>query len=204
MKAVTDTYNRTYRVRGSKFIGFLFPAVTTDSFENQLTDVVRLYPTATHHCYAWRIGIVNTEDFTQDDGEPSGTAGLPILNKLKSAELVNSGLIVARYFGGTKLGKSGLTEAYGYTAELCIDDADLKSILQTRIFRIRYSYDKQNLIDIWKNNYKLIEKEADYMEEVTITFACPIEFSKDFLHDLQNSKHLLTFFNELGNGFELI
>jgi putative IMPACT (imprinted ancient) family translation regulator len=143
------------------------------------------------------------EEFAQDDGEPPGTAGQPILNQLKSAGLSNSGLIVVRYYGGTNLGKGGLIDAYGHTAGLCITKAPLKTVRATKLYKVQYTYNQQNLIEKWKNDYQLIEKEAEYLEKVTLILACPVEPSSNFLNSLQNSSHLITFFEELGNGFEL-
>src|SRR5699024_755346 len=95
---------------------------------------------ATHHCYGWRISPNNIEEFAQDDGEPGGTAGLPILNQLKSFNVVNGACVVVRYFGGTKLGKAGLIQAYGHTAELCLKQAELSNLVATQNFRIIYPY----------------------------------------------------------------
>jgi uncharacterized YigZ family protein len=190
-------------VKGSKFIGFLFPCSSAGQFDEVLKDVVSAHPTATHHCYAWRIGLEPIEEFAQDDGEPPGTAGQPILNQLKSAGLSNSGLIVVRYYGGTNLGKGGLIDAYGHTADLCIAKASLKTVRATKLYKVQYTYNQQNLIEKWKNDYQLIEKEAEYLEKVTLILACPVETSSNFLNSLQNSLHLITFFEELGNGFEL-
>ncbi len=203
LKTVTAIYSDSFRVKGSKFIGSLFPATSASQFDDVLNDVVSAHPTATHHCYAWRIGLDSIEEFAQDDGEPPGTAGQPILNQLKSAGLVNSGLIVVRYYGGTNLGKGGLIDAYGHTAELCIANASLKTVIATQLYKVRYTYNQQNLIEKWKNQYQLIEKESEYLENVTLILACPTETSANFLNDLQNSNHLITFFEELGNGFEL-
>ncbi|MDZ7681438.1 MAG: YigZ family protein [Fodinibius sp.] len=81
MKTVQQHYQSSFREKGSKFIGFLLPTSSKEDFENKLADIQSEYPDATHHCYAWRIDPTKIEEFTQDDGEPSGTAGLPILNK---------------------------------------------------------------------------------------------------------------------------
>ena len=104
-----------YQDRGSRFIGILFPCDNHDSFEEKLINIREEYLDATHHCYASRIGIEPFDELAGDAGEPSGTAGLPILNRLRSYEVTNSGLVVIRYYGGTKLGKPGLIQAYGTT-----------------------------------------------------------------------------------------
>jgi len=161
------------------------------------------HPSATHHCYAWRMGLVRHMESFQDDGEPSGTAGQPILNQMRSFNLINAGVIVVRYYGGTKLGKTGLIEAYGYSTELVIKSSRLKTLYPTDIFEIRYSYEYQNLIEIWKNRYNLIEKNAEYLEDVTVTFACPSGNSDSFRRQMHQNAHILTSFEESGPSFEL-
>src|SRR5699024_7939360 len=128
LNIIKHTISDTYRDKGSKFIGYLFPIADKDAFDNQLQDIKSKYPDATHHCYAWRYNPAVVEEFAQDDGEPGGTAGLPILNQMKSFEVINAGLIVVRYFGGTKLGKPGLIEAYSHSAALCLSKAKTKPI----------------------------------------------------------------------------
>jgi uncharacterized YigZ family protein len=202
LKTVSGSVRQTYKIKGSKFIGSLFPSASISQFESIHRDVIEEHPTASHHCYAWRIGTQTIEEFTNDDGEPSGTAGLPILNEMKSAELVNTGLIVTRYFGGTKLGKSGLIEAYGHTANLCIRHGRLKAIFPTVQVTICYPYTQQNLIDTWKSHYNLTEKYAEYLENVSLTVACPLPKADEFLTALQNSGHLLSFTRKDGIVYE--
>jgi uncharacterized YigZ family protein len=204
LKTVSGSVSQTYRVKGSRFIGLLFRSSSISHFESILRDEKVEYPTASHHCFAWRIGTQSIEEYANDDGEPSGTAGLPILNQMKSADLVNTGLIVTRYFGGTKLGKSGLIEAYGHTANLCIRHARLKTIIPTVQVAIRYPYSQQNLIDTWKSHYNLIEKNAEYLEEVDLTVACPLSEAHEFLAALQNSDHLLSFTRKDGIVYETV
>ncbi len=160
-----------------------------EAFEDRLQKIKSKYPDATHHCYAWRINPHKIEEFAQDDGEPGGTAGLPILNKLKSSEAVNCACVVVRYFGGTKLGKSGLIEAYGHTAQLCLKQASLLMLIPTKNFKITYSYSEQNKIDQLKNSFDLKEIDAQYLENVTLRIACRTEQANDFLARLKQLEH---------------
>lgn len=201
MKTVTKQASDSYRDRGSKFIGYLFPAEDEEQFENSLDKVRSKYPDATHHCYAYRLYPNQPKEFAQDDGEPSGTAGLPILNQLKSAELINVGLIVVRYYGGTKLGKSGLINAYGYTAELCISKAVFGRIIPTKNLSIIYPYERQNEIERLKTTFDLIELDSEYLAEVTLTMACPIAKSTRLIEKLENLAHLDIRFEILGDDF---
>ena len=179
----------SFREKGSKFIGVLFPISSLQVFEKSLRDIASEYPDATHHCYAWRLNPDGIEEFAQDDGEPSGTAGLPILNRLKSYEVVNGACVVVRYYGGTKFGKSGLIEAYGRSAELCLQKATLQTIVATRNFKITYPYQKQSEIDRLKNSFDLKELNATYLEKVTLLVACRSEQADNFWERLQRMSH---------------
>lgn len=101
-----------FRDRGSKFIAYAFPIESTDDFKQRLNDIKKEHPKATHHCFAYRIGTDGNVFRVSDDGEPSGSAGRPILGQIDSKQLTNTLVIVVRYFGGTLLGVPGLINAY--------------------------------------------------------------------------------------------
>ena len=204
LRTVTTKIRSSFREKGSKFIGYLFPASSVDEFDKMLRQIKSEYPDATHHCYAWRINPNKIEEFAQDDGEPSGTAGLPILNQLKSFEVVNCGCVVVRYYGGTNLGKSGLIQAYGDAAKLCLEDASLATLIPTQNFRIQYPYSQQNQIDQLKNQFDLKEIEAEYLEQITLQIACRSEQATDFLHALERIQHNGIEIEELSAGFVTI
>lgn len=197
MKTVKKSIVASFREKGSKFIGHLFPAETESDFHQQLDELKSKYPDATHHCYGWRINPSQPKEFSSDDGEPSGTAGLPILNQLKSFDLVNAGIVVVRYYGGTKLGKSGLIEAYGMAAQQCLEKAALVSIKPVQLFEIKYPYPEENTINRLKNDYKLIVQASEYLEQVTLKVACPIATAEPFETELSGLEHLnITFMKQ--------
>ncbi|HEY8971071.1 MAG TPA: YigZ family protein, partial [Puia sp.] len=101
-----------FKDRGSKFIGYAIPVSSVDEFKEKLNEVKKLHPKATHHCFAYRLGLDGNVFRVSDDGEPSGSAGRPILGQIDSKELVNVLVVVVRYFGGTLLGVPGLINAY--------------------------------------------------------------------------------------------
>lgn len=190
MKTITKTYETSFRERGSKFIGFLFPVETEDDFQDQLDQLKSRYPDATHHCWAWRLNPAQPKEFSSDDGEPSGTAGLPILNQLKSFEAVNAGMVVVRYYGGTKLGKPGLIEAYGRSTQLCLESARLIDIRPVKIFEIRYSYSEENTLQKLINDFDLSVIESEYLENVRLHVACSIEKADECEQNLSGLGHL--------------
>lgn len=201
MKTTVRSVETSFREKGSKFIGLLFPSASVKAFEKELQKVKSQYADATHHCYAWRLHPHHLEEYAQDDGEPSGTAGLPILNKLKSFDAVNCGCIVIRYYGGTKLGKSGLIEAYGRATYLCLKKASLVAIIPTEKVEINYPYQLQNEIEQLKNSFDLKELEAEYAEHITLTLACRQEQADDFISRLQSLTHKGISINPRGSGF---
>ena len=135
-----------FKDRGSKFIALAFPVQNEDEAMERLKEVKKEYYDARHHCYAYRINPENEIYKSSDDGEPSGTAGKPILNQLLSKELFNIIVIVVRYFGGTKLGTSGLINAYKTAARESLSDADVTKVLITRTITLEYEYPLMNTV----------------------------------------------------------
>lgn len=150
------------------------------------------------------MGATNLEEFAQDDGEPSGTAGLPILNQLKSFKAVNCGCVVVRYYGGTNLGKPGLIKAYAGAAKQCLLKASFLKLIPTQNFRIIYNYSDQNEIDQLKNFFDLKEMEAEYLEDICLEVACRKEQSQALWNELQQREHLGITAEKLGEGFVTI
>lgn len=201
MFSIKKSFESSFRERGSKFLGYLFPATSENEISDQLDTLKSKYPDATHHCYGWRINPVQPKEYSTDDGEPSGSAGLPILNQLKSFEVVNAGIVVVRYYGGTKLGKSGLIEAYGLAARQCLEKATLISIRPVQLFEVQYPYSEENTIQKWKNDYNLNVQESEYLENITLKIACPKEIALKFERELTGMKHLNITFEKLGQHF---
>lgn len=201
MNTITQTYESNLRERGSKFMGYLFPVEMEDEFGKQLAQLKSKYPDATHHCYGWRINPAQPKEFSSDDGEPSGTAGLPILNQLKSFKVVNAGIVVVRYYGGTNLGRPGLIQAYGLAAQLCLGMADLIFIKPVQLFRIQYPYPEENTISKLINDFDLMVQESQYLEYITLKIACPKEKAVEFEKELSGLKHLGISFKKLEEHF---
>lgn len=109
-----------FKDRGSKFLGHAYPVSDNNQFKKILQELKKEHPKAVHHCFAYRLGITGDNFRSSDDGEPSGTAGKPILGQIDTKELTNIAVIVVRYFGGTLLGVPGLINAYKTTASLVL------------------------------------------------------------------------------------
>jgi len=109
-----------YKDRGSRFLAFAFPIQSVEEFKKQLKALKEEHPKAAHHCFAYRLGTEGINFRSGDDGEPSGSAGKPILGQIDSKSLTNIAVIVVRYFGGTLLGIPGLINAYKTVTSLCL------------------------------------------------------------------------------------
>ena len=163
----------------SRFIACLLPVQTEPDFQRALERVRERWPKATHYCYA-----VITEggryEKMSDDGEPSGTAGRPILDVLRGSGLINAALIVVRYFGGTLLGTGGLVRAYSDTAKEVLKTAERVSMTPAAELKVRLDYSYYNQFES-KCRAKLIgETEIQFLEQVEILLHVPLE-EKDAL-----------------------
>jgi len=111
-KTIATPGTADFRDRGSKFLAYAWPVSSAGEVKERLQAIKKEHPKAAHHCYAWRIGTDRTQHRANDDGEPSGSAGKPILGQIDSLGLINVLVVVVRYFGGTLLGVPGLINAY--------------------------------------------------------------------------------------------
>lgn len=143
-KTIDISAEGIYKEKGSKFIARIRHVESEDDCKEALVEIKKEFHDARHHCYAYRIDPENEQFRSNDDGEPSGTAGKPILNQLYSHELFNVMVIVVRYFGGTKLGTSGLINAYKTATQEAIASAKIKKRFVTRQLELNFKYPSMN------------------------------------------------------------
>ena len=129
-----------YKEKSSKFLTYAYPVHSEEEIRELLEVLYKRHYDATHHCYAWRMGPHGEQFRSNDDGEPSGTAGKPILGQLLSNSLTDCLIVVVRYFGGTKLGVSGLISAYKESAAAVIEEAEIIEKTVDRVFTIEFPY----------------------------------------------------------------
>lgn len=152
-KTVSTPSQAEYKDRGSRFLAYAFPIVTVDDFKKQVKALKEEHPKAAHHCFAYRIGTDGNNFRASDDGEPSGSAGKPILGQIDSKGLTNVVVVVVRYFGGTLLGVPGLINAYKTAASLALQLAPLveKPILVE--YELQFDYTQMNEVMIYVKRY---------------------------------------------------
>jgi len=150
---MTDSYitisvpgEAIYKEKGSKFLSFAFHIDDEDEADAIRKDFKKKYYDATHVVYAFRIGAEGEQFRAADDGEPSGSSGLPVLNTIKSKNITNVIVLVVRYFGGTKLGIPGLIDAYSQAAAMALDAAETEERFVTETINVSVPYSQMNYV----------------------------------------------------------
>ena len=164
MKSIQKEITNEIIINKSKFITILTNINDIDKVKEKLENIKKTYKDATHYCFAY---IINNHEKYSDNGEPSGTAGMPILNVLKQNNLTNILCIVIRYFGGIKLGAGGLIRAYSTSASEALNKANIVNLIKGYKIIIEFSYDNIKQIDYLLKN---IQIKKDYSNNITYTF----------------------------------
>lgn len=173
---VSDTYRSisapsqgSYKDNGSKFLAFAFPVETEAQIKEHITSLKKTYFDARHHCYAYRLGHTGEPWRANDDGEPSSSAGRPILGQLLSRELSDILVVVVRYFGGIKLGIPGLIRAYKESTADALDQAQLIEKIAGNHYRIVYPYEAMNSVMKVLKDMNLEPFDQDFNLECSLT-----------------------------------
>lgn len=157
-----------YKEKGSKFLAFAYPVKTEEDIKNHIEGLKKKFYDARHHCYAYMLGYEKDVFRANDDGEPSSTAGKPILGQILSADISDVLIVVVRYFGGKKLGASGLIYAYKTAAATAIENAKIvPCILQTDIV-VDCSFSEVEKVMRMVKNYELAVLNQEYTAEKVI------------------------------------
>lgn len=162
-KTVKKVGEGLYKEKGSKFLGFAFPCSSDEEAKNKLIDLRKEHHLAVHVCYAFRFGSNKKLYRASDDGEPSNSAGPPILGQIQSFDLTNVLVAVVRYYGGTNLGVGGLINAYRTAAKQALENAGIIEDEERIEIQISFSYEylPQVMKLIKSQNCKIIEQSID-------------------------------------------
>ncbi|RYY30772.1 MAG: YigZ family protein [Chitinophagaceae bacterium] len=181
-----------FKDRGSRFIANAFPIAGLDDFKKHLEDIRKVHSKATHHCFAYRIGADKNLFRVSDDGEPSGTAGKPILGQIDSKDLTNTLVIVTRYFGGSLLGVPGLINAYKMAASMALQIIPVIRKDIEVIYRLHFDYTRINDIMrvIKQRNARVISQELQLFPEMVVALPLKIsEITKNDWNDIQGLEY---------------
>lgn len=168
---ITSPSKGLYKEKGSKFIALAIPVMTEEEVKDQLAQLRKEYHDARHHCYAYVLGFDKSAHRYNDDGEPSGTAGRPIFGQLQSKDLTNILVVVIRYFGGTKLGVSGLITAYKSATRDALETADIISLTVNDVYGLSFEYPLMNEV------MRVIKDEELKIVDQDFQLRCKLSFS---------------------------
>lgn len=179
MYSIKNNIENTFIIKKSKFITKLYKINSVDEANDILNKLRDEYKDSTHICYSY---IVNSMEKCSDDGEPSGTAGLPMLNILKKNNLSNILAVVIRYFGGIKLGAGGLTRAYSNSVNDTLKLTNIIELICGYLIELEFNYDQVKLVDYILNDKNIISKEYKdniiykfYLNESKLSFVPELE-----------------------------
>lgn len=171
MNTIDNIYEEIYEINKSKFISIAYPVFDEDLCKKYLDELNKKYSDATHICFAYVLSSPKVEKCS-DNGEPSGTAGKPLLELLKKKKLSNVMIVVIRYFGGIKLGAGGLVRAYTNSGNLSLNKAKVIDVKEVNKYRVRLEYDSVNQFKnlVASNQGSIIN--IQYSERAIIEFIC--------------------------------
>ncbi|HJH60192.1 MAG TPA: YigZ family protein [Bacteroidetes bacterium] len=170
-KVITTVGEGLYKEKGSKFYAFCYPVITEEEVKTIMSDVKKKFFDARHHCYAFMIGPNKSCYRSSDDGEPSGTAGKPILNQILSKDVTNVLVVVVRYFGGVKLGVPGLINAYKTAAREALDNATVIEKTVDDVYSLEFDYPLMNEV------MRVLKEENLEQQNPKFEMRCYLEIS---------------------------
>lgn len=185
MKYVKSYATGEYEEKKSRFIGEVFPIRSVEEAEALIQQVRKKYYDARHHCYAYVLGDQYEIVKQSDDGEPSQTAGMPILNVLKGEEIHDALIVVTRYFGGTLLGTGGLVRSYTNGAKAALDAAEILTAVEGYAVQAEIPYTLVGKIKYIAENAGITEAGADYGAAVAMTWHVPADQLSGFQNQIQ-------------------
>ena len=179
-----------FKDRGSKFLAYAYPIKAVDDFKKILQVLKKEHPKAVHHCFAYRIGLDGNLFRVSDDGEPSGTAGKPILGQIDSKGITNCCIIVVRYFGGTLLGVPGLINAYKTAASLVLQVVPIVQKPVLKNFSLQFDYTQMNdvMIVLKQLQVEVVKQETQLF--CILQIAVPLNRVEELKYKLGNLRQI--------------
>lgn len=169
-KTIEKTSTGYFKDKGSKFYSYAYPIEAEEEVKDIIQQLKKEHHSARHHCYAWRLGTEEITTRANDDGEPSSTAGKPILGQLQSYDVTNILVVVVRYFGGTLLGVSGLINAYRNATIEALNNAEIVEKLIESSYELKFEYDLLNTVMYHIKQENLDITVTDFQETCRLIF----------------------------------
>lgn len=177
-----------FEIKKSRFICYLHKTFDEEDAKAFIQKVKKEHPNARHHCYAFIIGEHNEIQRSNDDGEPAGTAGVPMLECLMNHHMQDIVAVTVRYFGGIKLGAGGLIRAYTKSISHSISTASISKKQEMEKYKLQFSYDLLGKLDFYFRNHNIDVIDKSYDEMVSYTFLSKKDISQDIM-ELSNGKY---------------
>lgn len=174
-----------YKEKGSKFIALAYPIYTEEEVKELIAELRKQYYDARHHCYAYSLGADKGRFRANDDGEPNHSAGDPILGQIRSADLSNILIVVIRYFGGTKLGVSGLINAYKTAAADALAHASVVERHETVLLQAHYAYPQMNDVMVLVKAYNLPIRDQHFELNCCLTLEVRKKLQEEVIAKLE-------------------
>ena len=199
---ITSVYGRAeteYIVKKSRFIATLTEVRSEAEAAARIEELRKQYWDANHNCYAYQIGIDGALQKSSDDGEPSGTAGRPMLETLKKSGVTNTVVVVTRYFGGVKLGASGLIRAYSHAVTLGLQAADIADYKPYDIAGVTVAYSFVSTLERMAPSFDILVADRAFSDTVTFTLQIPQERTAAFKAALIDTTNGTAVFTDKGS-----
>ncbi|SHI48461.1 IMPACT family protein [Flavobacterium haoranii] len=176
-----------FKDKNSKFFGYAIPVTSEDEIKEHLAELKKQHFSARHWCYAFQIGTETKYHRANDDGEPNNSAGMPIYGQIQSFEVTNVLVVVVRYFGGVKLGVSGLINAYKTTAQMALEECEIIEKTIDKHFLVNFDYKNMNKV------MRVIKEKNISIVNQKMELACEIEIATR----KKNAEEIFNIFNTL-------
>lgn len=185
-KTITEAAEALFKDRGSKFLAFAYPFPDKEKLKEILNELRAQHNKAVHFCYAYRCGLDGDDYRANDDGEPSGSAGRPILGQIDSLGLSSVLVVVVRYFGGTLLGVPGLINAYKTAAAMVLAEAHIEERPIEEYVRLEFDYPKMSEVMHWCKHYQVSIRKQDMGLFCSLELGVPRLGYQDFLEKIES------------------
>jgi len=196
MPRLKEEFMNEFEIEKSRFICYLNRAFNEEEAKAYILRIKKLHPNATHHCSAFLIGEHSELQRSNDDGEPSGTAGVPMLESLRMNKMNDVVAVVVRYFGGIKLGAGGLIRAYSKSVSEAIKLAPLTDKVLTYKYSLTFSYDLIGKLDYFLAHHDTEILNKEYDERVTYLYRSRSDDLNDAIQEIASGSAVIIFLGE--------
>lgn len=200
---VEHAYEEEYIINKSRFIGYCRPVHSSEEATDFINEIRKKHSDATHNVYAYKVRSPEYSRYS-DDGEPQGTAGMPVLEVIKKNDITDVCIVVTRYFGGILLGAGGLVRAYSHSAKIALDGANPICMSPCSVLRVRCDYGFYGKLSGLVPLFSGIVEDTDFGEFVTLTFRLPQKNEEDFKKELTQASFGKVFADKTGEKFDSI